>query len=58
MKLLYAQRQLEAACLDRSIDDIEAALQKIYLGNFKFTFNVINMQLLYILSYLFNLHWT
>ncbi|XP_063681692.1 calponin homology domain-containing protein DDB_G0272472-like isoform X4 [Bolinopsis microptera] len=29
VNLLYAQRQLENACLDRSIDDIEIAIEKI-----------------------------
>ena len=32
VNLLYAQRQLQTACLERSIEDIEAALEKIYLG--------------------------
>ena len=32
VNLLYAQRQLENACLDRSIDDIEIAIEKIKSG--------------------------
>ena len=34
VNLIYAQRQLENACLDRSIDDIEIAIEKIKSGTF------------------------
>lgn len=32
VNLIYAQRQLENACIDRSIDDIEIALEKVKSG--------------------------
>ncbi|KAL5261344.1 hypothetical protein ACHWQZ_G007143 [Mnemiopsis leidyi] len=35
VNLIYAQRQLENACLDRSIDDIEIAIEKIKSGGFE-----------------------
>lgn len=41
VNLLYAQRQLENACLDRSIDDIEIAIEKIKSGKSRSLKNII-----------------
>ena len=58
VNLLYAQRQLENACLDRSIDDIEIAMEKIKSGKTYvpgYIFSALKMNIINITGFLVHL---